>query len=258
MASKLDSGSKNYVDHIGGDGSSSQGNSSSFLPTTDWRQIDIYLGDLAAGSHTFILGGSNNKKDAADESTTLVIDDVIITSGNASPANPVQPLVNRLSLNQYLAYNQGVAVYNDRCRMSGCSATDYTNAQNWVMQQLSSMGYTPQKVNFTYSSFSGSNVWATKVGSVHPNQMYIISTHLDGRGGGDASMMMARGGPGARSRPCPMAAPDVPNGCIHPLHLLGQRRDPGYTAHMAMFKIGAACGARKPRWLRAVPTSQPG
>ena len=78
-------GAKNYVDHIGGDGSSTQGNSNTYLPTTDWQQAEIYLGNLAAGSHTIVLGGYNNKKDAADESTTATIDDVVVTSGNAAP-----------------------------------------------------------------------------------------------------------------------------------------------------------------------------
>ncbi len=78
-------GAKNYVDHIGGDGSSSQGNSSTYVVTTDWQQVEIYLGNLPAGSHSLVLGGFNNKKDASDETTTLVIDDVLLTSGNAAP-----------------------------------------------------------------------------------------------------------------------------------------------------------------------------
>ena len=103
-------GAKNYVDHIGGDGSSSQGNSSTYLPTTDWQQYEIYLGDLAAGSHTIVLGGYNNKKDAADESTTATIDDVVVTSGNAAPVTTAaQTLAGRVSINQFLAYNQGIA-----------------------------------------------------------------------------------------------------------------------------------------------------
>ncbi len=81
-------GAKNYVDHIGGDGSSSQGNSSTYVVTTDWQQVDIYLGSLSAGNHTIVLGTYNNQKDASDESTTLVIDDVSLTSGNAVLQSP--------------------------------------------------------------------------------------------------------------------------------------------------------------------------
>ena len=49
------------------------------------------------------------------------------------------------------------------------------------------MGYAPQKHNYTYSGWTGSNLYATKVGTVHPDQMYIISAMLDGRGGGQAA-----------------------------------------------------------------------
>ena len=80
-------GAKNYVDHIGGDGSSTQGNSSSYPADDGLAAARVYLGNLAAGSHTIVLGGYNNKKDASDESTTATIDDVVVTSGNAAPVN---------------------------------------------------------------------------------------------------------------------------------------------------------------------------
>ncbi len=107
------------------------------------------------------------------------------------PSNPVQPLVNRLSISQFLAYNQGIAQFHDRCRGAmSCSSTDYTtnymNALAWVESQLQGMGYTTVRHNFNYSGNTGTNLWATKPGSVTPTQMYIISTHLDGRSGGDA------------------------------------------------------------------------
>ena len=47
-------GVKTYVDHIGGDGSSTQGNSSTYLPTTDWQQVQILprqLGDRKPHRH---------------------------------------------------------------------------------------------------------------------------------------------------------------------------------------------------------------
>ena len=42
-------GAKNYVDHIGGDGSSSQGNSNTYLPTTDWQQHEVLRGQPGGG-----------------------------------------------------------------------------------------------------------------------------------------------------------------------------------------------------------------
>jgi hypothetical protein len=185
-------GSKNYVDHIGGDGSSTQGNSSSYLPTTDWQQVDIYLGNLTAGNHTIVLGGYNNKKDASDESTTLVLDDVLLTSGNPSPVpTNAQTLTGRVDINQFLTYLQGIAQFHDRCSASGVSCstagntTNYMNSLAWVEAQLQGMGYTTYRHNFNYSGNTGTNLWATKMGSVTPTQMYMIAGHLDARSGGD-------------------------------------------------------------------------
>ncbi len=185
-------GTKSYVDHIGGDGSSTQGNSNTFLPTTDWQQHQVYLGNLAAGAHTIALGGSNNKKDAADESTTVVIDEVVVTSGNPAPAtSEAVQVVNRASLDQFLNYIRGLAQYHDRCSASnvGCSTagstTNYLNAVTYVEQQLQGMGYTTFRHNFNYSGNTGTNICGTKRGTVTPTQMYIVSGHLDARSGGD-------------------------------------------------------------------------
>ncbi len=186
-------GLKNCVDHIGGDGSSTQGNSNTYLPTTDWQQYQIYVGNLSAGNHTIILGGYNNKKDATDESTTVLIDDVALTAGNAAPTTTdALTLANRVDINQFLNFNRGIAQFHDRCRGSGmgCSSTDYTtnymNALAWVEGQLQGMGYTTFRHSFNYSGNIGTNLCGTRLGAVTPTQMYIVSGHLDGRGGGDA------------------------------------------------------------------------
>lgn len=182
-------GSKNYVDHIGGDGSSTQGNSNTYLPTTDWQQHSIFLGNLAAGAHTIVLGGYNDKKAAADQSSTITIDDVLVTSGNPMPAvTAPQTIVNRLDRSQFVNYLQGLTSFGDRCRMSSCPgspANSFLNAQAWVASQLTAMGYT---VQYHTSTLNGgvTNLYVTKAGTVDPGHMYIVSAHLDGRGGGAA------------------------------------------------------------------------
>jgi hypothetical protein len=169
-------GNKNYVDHIGGDGSSTQGNSNTYLPTTDWQQTQIYLGNLAAGNHTIILGGYNNHKDASDESTTITVDDVVLTSGNTAPAStPAETLAGRVSSSQFLTYMQGVAVFHDRCRASGmsCSSTDYTtnymNALGWIETQLQAMGYTT--VRHIHLEYGGNELVCHQAGhgDTHPD-----------------------------------------------------------------------------------------
>jgi hypothetical protein len=182
-------GSKDYVDHIGGDGASTLGNSSTFLPTTDWQKHRIFVGNLAAGTHTIVLGGYNNRKDAADESSTAAIDDVLVTSGSSTPAvSDRQAIVDRLNSAQFASYLQGLTSFGDRCRMSSCPgspANSFFDAQAWVASQLTAMGYT---VQYHTSTLNGgvSNLYVTKVGAVNPGQMYIVSAHLDGRGGGAA------------------------------------------------------------------------
>jgi hypothetical protein len=179
-------GSKSYVDQVGGDGSSSQGESSSYLPTSEWQQVEIFLGDFPADSYALVIGTYNNKKDSSDETTTLIIDDVLITSGNPIPTpSDAQTLVDRLDITQFEAYNDGVADFNDRCRLSGCDPSDYNNALDWVEGELQGMGYATVRHTYT-SNGGGTNLWATKQGAATPSEMYIISAHLDGRGGGDA------------------------------------------------------------------------
>jgi hypothetical protein len=181
---------RNWIDHVSGDGASSQGNSNSFQPTTEWQQYEVYIGNLAAGSHTITLGGYNSHKEAADESSTIALDDVMVSSGSSAPGTTdVETLVGRVTQSQYQSYIQTLSNFGDRCRMqTSCSPyTSYNNAFNWVKSTLEGMGYTVVQHTFTYSGFSGTNLYATKVGSVNPDKMYMLGAHLDGRGGGGAA-----------------------------------------------------------------------
>lgn len=185
-------GSKPYVDQIGGDGSSSQGNSSSFVPHTDWQLVNLYIGPLNAGIHTFSIGAYNNRKDATDESTTLTVDDFAISSDNAAPVDSsAAVLVDRASQSQFKGFIQGVAQFHDRCSASGlgCSTegdtSNFMGALAYVEQRLQSMGYITVRHAFNYNGNTGTNLWATKVGTVTPKEMYIVSAHLDARSGGD-------------------------------------------------------------------------
>ncbi len=127
-----------------------------------------------------------------------MIDDVLLTSGNPAPAasrsrDPRRPR----DIDQFLAFNRGVAQFDDRCRGSGMGCVSYdASAQPVSILQLhegpglggdpaGAMGYTTVRHSFT-SDTGGINLYATKPGSVTPTEMYMISTHLDGRGGGDA------------------------------------------------------------------------
>ncbi|MBW2229464.1 MAG: M20/M25/M40 family metallo-hydrolase [Deltaproteobacteria bacterium] len=55
-------------------------------------------------------------------------------------------------------------------------------AVNWIASELASYGYTNVVLdNYTYKSTTQYNVYATKIGTLHPEEMYIISAHLDSK-----------------------------------------------------------------------------
>ena len=175
-------GSKDYIDHTGGD--------NTFAHDTDWMQTTLYLGDLSAGNHNLIFGGFSNKKNSSSEITDIYFDDISITSDNAAPiTSDTQVLINRLDIDTFKDNIETLSDFGDRChRPNECEPfTSYFNAQNWVEDQLESWGYETFTHSYVDGSYEGVNLYATKVGTVHPDQMYIIAGHLDGRGGGGAA-----------------------------------------------------------------------
>ena len=102
----------------------------------------------------------------------------------ASPADPVRTLVGRLQLAEYKAHIKGLTQFGDR--MQGTQRN--RDAIDWLEKELRSYGYT-NVVRQRFMSASGplENISATKVGATIPGEMYIVSAHMDGRGGGEAA-----------------------------------------------------------------------
>lgn len=174
-------GAKAYVDHVGG-------TSASLVMTTRWQQFEVYLDTLAAGSHTLTIGGYNNKKNQSTEETEVLIDDLLITSGNPAPLpTGSQVLVDRLDIDQFKSWIQILSNFGDRCQMTDCTLTSFNNAQAWLDGELAAMGYTVERHYYTYNGTQRSNLYVTKAGTLHPDQMYMVSAHLDGRGLGGAA-----------------------------------------------------------------------
>ena len=162
-----------YLAQIVGDGNGGSAR------TTGWRLFQVDLGTLAAGTHTLVIGGYNNKKTYNDESTTILIDDVLLTEATAAAQAAVAALdFGRFKENIFI-----LASFGDRTQ----GTLSNVNAGNWIEEQLRFAGYTVERHPYTYNGAPRDNIYATKVGTVFPDEMYIVSAHMDGRGGGGAA-----------------------------------------------------------------------
>ena len=74
-------GGNDYVHHLDGDG-----NGGSAMDT-GWQTVTLDLGNLAAGTHTLVLGGYNNKKTYNNEDIQFSFDDVSVTVDNSVSDN---------------------------------------------------------------------------------------------------------------------------------------------------------------------------
>jgi hypothetical protein len=99
-------------------------------------------------------------------------------------SDPVRTVVGRLELARYKAHIKGLTQFGDR--LQGTQRN--RDAIDWLEKQLRSFGYS-NVVRQRFMSTSGplENIYATKTGTTTPGEMYIVSAHMDGRGGGEAA-----------------------------------------------------------------------
>jgi hypothetical protein len=154
------------------------GNSGSAI-STGWMLYRVDLGMLDAGTHTLIIGGYNSHKTTATEFTTVLIDDVLVTETTSG----ARAAVDGLDFGRFKDNIRVLAGFGDRVQGS----VSYMNAADWLQNQLEAAGYTVQHHAYTYQGQPRTSIYVTKVGSRFPDQMYIVSAHLDGRGGGGAA-----------------------------------------------------------------------
>jgi len=101
-----------------------------------------------------------------------------------APSDPVRAVVGRLELDKYKAHIKGLTQFGDR--MQGTQRN--RDAIDWLEKQLRSFGYTNvERHRFMSGSGPLENIYSTKVGTTIPGEMYIVSAHMDGRGGGEAA-----------------------------------------------------------------------
>src|SRR5438093_172131 len=110
---------------------------------------------------------------------------VLVSSQTTNiPPDPLQEVVRRLELDRYKAHIKGLAQFGDRLQGTQRNRA----AIDWLEKQLRSFGYT-NVVRHRFISSSGplENIYATKTGATTPGEMYVVSAHMDGRGGGEAA-----------------------------------------------------------------------
>ncbi len=211
-------GPKEFVDHIGGDGESSdfsgyRGTSGVLADrSTGWLSFEAHLGRLEAGTHSLDIGGFNNKKNASNERTEILIDDLRVTDGNAvPPPTAAQAIIDRLgpsepdpagwqpltdepgnaytrfksdihTLSTFCGFLNGTYICDRYNMHTGPESASYQAAKEWVVQELEAFGYAVERHLFQFNGYDRENIYATKVGATSPDEMYIVSCHLDGRG----------------------------------------------------------------------------
>ena len=100
-----------------------------------------------------------------------------------------QDVVRRLAFDSYKEILRGLTEFGDREQGTARNAA----AVDWIEDQLRGWGYETERVQYTYTPRGSETpepreqVFATKIGTTHPGEMYIISAHMDGRGGGEAA-----------------------------------------------------------------------
>jgi hypothetical protein len=116
--------------------------------------------------------------------TTLILVQIVSGQTVNPPSDQVRTVVARLELDRYKAHIKGLAQFGDRLQGTARNR----DAIDWLEKQLKAFGYTNvERQRFISASGPLENVYATKIGRSVPGEMYIVSAHMDGRGGGEAA-----------------------------------------------------------------------
>jgi len=120
-----------------------------------------------------------------DRNTSRVLGNMELTAVD----NVVKEVVDLLDFESYKALIKGLTEFGDREQGTPRNAASI----DWIEAQLQSWGYETERIYYQFTPRGGTvsepreEVYATKVGSTVPGEMYILGGHMDGRGGGEAA-----------------------------------------------------------------------
>ena len=172
---------KTFVDQVKGDG-----NEGPEIGSDAFFKFEKVV-SLSSGKHTIALGGYNNAKSSSSEVTTMIIDDVLVKATKDPCEDPknsaAQKIVNLTDFNHYKETIKNLADFGDRTQGSN----SYNRAEEWAVKYLEDFGYDVEFLEYNYQGGKRRSFYVTKVSEVDPQNMYIVSAHFDGRGGGGAA-----------------------------------------------------------------------
>ena len=129
--------------------------------------------------------GSGEQARPDDRRLRRVLGDLEMTAADSA----VKAVVDRLDFDSYKEILRGLTGFGDRQQGTERNA----RAIDWIEAQLQGWGYETGRIHYEYTPDEGAEaepreeVYATKVGSEVPGEMYILGAHMDGRGGGEAA-----------------------------------------------------------------------
>jgi hypothetical protein len=129
--------------------------------------------------------GSGQQARPDDRRVTRVLGGLEMTAADSA----VKAVVDRLDFDSYKEIIRGLTEFGDREQ----GTERNRQAIDWIEAQLRGWGYETARIHYEYTPRGATEaelreeVYATKVGSEVPGEMYIIGGHMDGRGGGEAA-----------------------------------------------------------------------
>lgn len=154
--------------------------------STGWKWFDTDLGFLSAGSHSLLLGGFTNRKTSIDEQTAIRFDDLWIRIDEAGGGDVTigpREIVGRLSFDDFKQNIFTLAQFGDRLE----GTNSYFRSADWVAGRIANLGYAVERAPYIFAGQLRDSIYCEKVGTLYPDRMFIVSAHLDGRGGGGAA-----------------------------------------------------------------------
>ena len=129
--------------------------------------------------------GSGQQARPDDRRVIRVLGGLEMTAADSA----VKAVVDRLDFDSYKEIIRGLTEFGDREQ----GTERNRQAIDWIEAQLRGWGYETARIHYEYTPRGATKaelreeVYATKVGSEVPGEMYIIGGHMDGRGGGEAA-----------------------------------------------------------------------